>query len=481
MGDAPILVWFRQDLRLRDHPALSAAAALGPVVPVYLWSPEEEGPWAPGSASRWWLHHSLRRLGESLRERGTRLVLRRGPALETLRELVAETGARFVYWSRRYEPALRARDEQIRAALLEAGAQPVEFKSALLLDPEEITNRSGRPFQVFTPFWKTALERVQPPSPLRAPRLRAPARWPSSLPLEALGLEPRHAWADGLRAAWEPGEDGGQAQLRRFVAEALHGYAESRNRPDQRGTSRLSPHLHFGELSPGQVWAAIRRAGEGGGMPEPAWRSWAFVTELGWREFAHHLLVHFPATPSEPLRPEFARFPWRRDPEALRAWQRGRTGYPIVDAGMRELWATGWMHNRVRMIVASFLVKDLLIRWQEGAQWFWDTLVDADLANNTLGWQWSAGCGADAAPYFRVFNPTSQGEKFDPAGDYVRRWVPELGRLPQAWIHRPWEAPPEVLQAANVRLGPSYPEPIVSHTIAREIALEAYQRMRQKR
>ena len=291
-------------------------------------------------------------------------------------------------------------------------------------------------------------------------------------------MEQKLNWTAGLRAAWRPGTAGANAELQRFLRDGLLAYSEGRNRPDLVGTSRLSPHLHFGEISPRQVWQAAKRFAESQSIPASAWRRWQFLTEIGWREFAHHLLFHFPHTPEQPLRAEFARFPWRENPAWLRAWQRGQTGYPLVDAGMRELWSTGWMHNRVRMVVASFLVKNLLLPWQEGARWFWDTLVDADLANNTLGWQWTAGCGADAAPFFRVFNPVSQGEKFDPEGNYVRRWVPELARLPGAWIHQPWQAPTAALAASGVELGRTYPRPIVSHLISRELALEAYQAIR---
>ena len=291
-------------------------------------------------------------------------------------------------------------------------------------------------------------------------------------------MEQKLNWTAGLRAAWRPGTAGANAELQRFLRDGLLAYSEGRTRPDLVGTSRLSPHLHFGEISPRQVWQAAKRFAESQSIPASAWRRWQFLTEIGWREFAHHLLFHFPHTPEQPLRAEFARFPWRENPAWLRAWQRGQTGYPLVDAGMRELWSTGWMHNRVRMVVASFLVKNLLLPWQEGARWFWDTLVDADLANNTLGWQWTAGCGADAAPFFRIFNPVSQGEKFDPEGNYVRRWVPELARLPDAWIHQPWQAPAAVLAAAGVEIDRTYPRPIVSHLISRELALEAYQAIR---
>jgi deoxyribodipyrimidine photo-lyase len=474
------LVWFRLDLRLADNPALLAAIDRGaPIVPVYIWSPEEEGDWPLGAASRWWLHQSLRALTQSLEARGSRLIVRRGPALATLRDLVRETGAKAIHWNRRYEPAVVARDTAIKAALRDEGSAAESFNSALLFEPWTVANRSGRPFQVFTPFWRHCLSLGDPAVPLTAPeRLSAPARWPKSELLASLALEPQPDWAVGLRNAWQPGEAGAAANLRRFGEQAFNDYNDLRNRPDLPGTSRLSPHLHFGEISPRQVWHSVRAYAEARGPVNPGFSRSQFFAELGWREFAHHLLHHFPDTPREPLRAGFARFPWRTDPAALHAWQRGFTGYPIVDAGMRELWATGWMHNRVRMIVASFLVKDLLLDWREGARWFWDTLVDADLASNTLGWQWTAGCGADAAPFFRIFNPVSQGEKFDQAGDYVRRWVPELTKLPAKWIHRPWEAPAAVLGSAGISLGRSYPRPIISHAIAREVALEAFAKIR---
>ncbi len=469
------MVWFRHDLRLADNPALVAAILRGgPTLPVFLWSPEEEAPWEPGEASRWWLHQSLRALDESLRALGSRLLLRRGPSGAALLALARETGAKAVLWNRRYEPAVIARDARIKDELRAAGLEAASFNSALLHEPWTIHNQSGKPFQVFTPFWRHCLTHPDPAPPAVAPaKLAVPAAWPASAPLETLELEPRLPWAGGLRAAWQPGETGAQRQLGRFLQTALASYTDGRNRPDLTGTSRLSPHLHFGEISPRQVWHALASRAQ-----STAWRSSQFLAEVGWREFAHHQLYHFPHTPTEPLRPEFKKFPWHTDAALLRAWQKGCTGYPIVDAGLRELWTTGWMHNRVRMIVASFLVKDLLISWQEGARWFWDTLVDADLAQNTLGWQWTAGCGADAAPYFRVFNPITQGEKFDPTGAYVRRWCPELARLPNACLHQPHRAPSDLLRAAGVELGRSYPAPIVNHATAREVALEAFSRLK---
>jgi deoxyribodipyrimidine photo-lyase len=474
------ILWFRQDLRLADNPALAAALQRGrPVIPVFLWSPEDEGEWSPGGASRWWLHQSLERLDAALRAAGSRLIVRRGPAEAALRDLVRETGARAVFWNRRYEPACMARDAKIKEALRTSGLEVESFNAALLHEPWTIRNKSDKPFQVFTPFWRHCLTLPDPPAPTPAPaKIAPPERWPATRPLAELALLPRINWTSGMAAVWQPGPAGAHAQLDRFVSGAFVNYSEARNRPDLAGTSRLSPHLHFGEISPREIWHALRAAGGRNGVTAATWRNSQFLAEVGWREFAHHLLYHFPHTPTEPLRAEFKKFPWRGNTAWLRAWQRGRTGIPLVDAGMRELWTTGWMHNRVRMVVASFLVKNLLISWRDGARWFWDTLVDADLAQNTLGWQWTAGCGADAAPYFRIFNPVSQGEKFDPNGDYVRQWVPELAGLPAARIHQPWTASAAELARAGVKLGASYPEPIVSLGISREVALDAYAKMR---
>ena len=478
----PAIVWFRQDLRLRDNPALAAAVARGgPVIPVYIDDPDGEGAWKRGAASRWWLHHSLVSLDAALRSKASRLVVARGPAAEVLRGLVARAGARPVYWNRRYEPAAVAVEAAVEAALAGSGCETQRFNSALLFEPGTVTNRQGRPFQVFSPFWRHSLQ-LPVPEPTRgvAGALRPPPRWPLSLKIDGLGLRPRKHGDAGLAATWEPGEAGAARRLKHFVGNAIGRYDSARDLPGETGTSMLSPHLHFGELGPRQVWRAVKSLSKETGIFPLGKGERVFLSEIGWREFAHHLLFHFPETPTSPLRPEFRRFPWRPDPRGtrLKAWQRGLTGYPIVDAGMRQLWHTGWMHNRVRMIVASFLVKHLGLPWNEGAAWFWDTLVDADLANNTLGWQWSAGCGADAAPFFRIFAPVRQGQRFDPDGTYVRHWVPELSGLPVAYLHRPWEAPVEVLAAANVRLGATYPGPCVDHARARAAALEGFRQMR---
>ena len=422
------------------------------VIPVFIWAPEEEGDWPPGAASRWWLGRSLAKLSTELENRGSRLIVRRGPTAEALGRLVAESGADAIFWNRRYEPAAVARDGPLKLKLRERGLLAESFNGSLLFEPWTIRNQNGQPFQVFTAFWRACQSRLTAPSSKDAPRrLLSPEKWPHSLGLAELGLEPVVDWASGFREVWQPGESGAARQLKGFLADRLAAYPVNRERPGVVGTSRLSPHLHFGEISPGQVWRAVL-----GMMNEKPAACQAFLRQLGWREFAYYLLHHHPESPREALRKEFAAFPWRMDPERFKAWRQGRTGYPLVDAGMRELWRTGWMHNRVRMVAASFLVKHLLISWQDGAAWFWDTLVDADLANNTLGWQWVAGCGADAAPYFRIFNPSIQAKKFDSRGEYLRRWVPEM------------------------ESGDGYPDPIVDHKQARDRALEALTSIRKR-
>ena len=483
MAVSATIVWFRQDLRLQDNPALAAAMGGGaPVVPVYIWDAEGEGRWSAGGASRWWLHHSLAALDGALRERGLRLILVRGESRTVLRDLIKRTGATAVYWNRRYEPATIARDKKFKAELLATGVEAKSFNAALLFEPHTVKNKSGGPFQVFTPYWRHCQTlAVEEPVKLPGGSMVAPTKWPKSDELAALELLPRLGWAGGFSETWQPGEAGAAKRLKQFIARAMEAYGDQRNIPATEGTSSLSPHLHFGEIGPRQIWAAVRALSKESGIFPASRGAQVFLSEVGWREFAHHLLYYFPQTPVAPLREDFAAFPWQKNAAHLRAWQKGLTGYPIVDAGMKQLWHTGWMHNRVRMIVASFLVKHLRISWQAGAAWFWDTLVDADLANNTLGWQWSAGCGADAAPYFRIFNPILQGQKFDPEGGYVRRWIPELAKLPTEYVHEPWTAPPLVLTASGVNLGEHYPKPIVEHGAAREAALAALKSIRKPR
>lgn len=480
MAEEASIVWFRQDLRLEDNVALAEAVKRGgPIIPVYVWAPEEEGDWAPGAASRYWLHHSLKSLHEDLQSAGSRLIVRRGSSLDELESVARSVNAGVLFWNRRYEPAIRERDKRVKQAFKDRGVEVKSFNGSLLVEPWEVATKQGGPYKVFTPFWKACVQQLDPPEPLPAPKeIRAPDSWPKYLRVETLELEPKVDWAGGIRKAWSFGEDAAHERFEAFLDEWLPDYSEGRDRPERETTSRLSPHLHFGEIGPRQVWHAVQAAASEHNSREARLGAEKFLGELAWREFSYNLLYNFPHLPHAPMQEKFAGFPWGDDDEALEAWQRGETGYPIVDAGMRQLWETGWMHNRIRMIVASLLTKDLLISWKEGARWFWDTLVDGDLANNTQGWQWTAGCGADAAPYFRIFNPVTQGERYDPKGSYVRCWVPELAELPDKWIHKPWEAPTGVLEAAEVDLDKTYPLPIISHSEARARALAAYGRIK---
>ncbi|ESR23522.1 cryptochrome/photolyase family protein [Lutibaculum baratangense] len=469
-GEAAI-VWLRDDLRLADNPALHEAARSGRPILVLFVLEEVGGEPSRGAASLWWLHHSLAALGGALEQRGVELVLRRGDPARVLPETAKACRAGRVYCNRRYGRAGR-RDRDIAETLRDEGVELVLFSANLLHDPERLLTRSGTPYRVFTPFWKALAAEAPPRSPLPAPgRLEPAPDAPRGEDLADWHLLPTMPdWAGGLREAWEPGEHGGRERLRRFVESRLGNYAEGRDRPDRDDTSGLSPHLHFGEISPVQVWHAIDRHATGRNGEK-------FLSELAWRDFSYHLLDHSPDLGEANFNERFDAFPWDRNEKALEAWRTGRTGYPIVDAGMRQLWHQGWMHNRVRLIVGSFLVKDLMIDWRVGAAWFWDTLVDADPANNAASWQWVAGSGADAAPYFRIFNPVLQGERHDPEGDYVRRWVPELSRLPKRWIHKPWQAPEDVLAEAGVRLGDTYPRPVVDHSVARQRALALFQEL----
>ncbi|RDJ21269.1 deoxyribodipyrimidine photo-lyase [Bosea caraganae] len=473
---ASSLVWFRDDLRLADNSALAAAASRGPVFCLYI---HDEGPERRplGGAARWWLSRSLAALAKSLTDKGGALVLMQGDPARILPEVVAACGIDIVSWNRRYDGAAVALDTALKANLLAAGVKVESHNANLLNEPWEIATTSGTPMKVFTPYWRAARAKGEPATPGPAPeRIDAlplpPQLKKRALPLEALALEPTAPdWAGGLREAWMPGEAGARQALAEFLDGPIRGYGEERDRPDKAATSRLSPHLRFGELSPRQIWHAAQAAAHA----HPALQGDVdkFLSEIGWREFSYHLLFHNPGLATANYNRRFDRFPWRNDSAALRAWRRGQTGYPIIDASMRELWTTGWMHNRVRMVVASFLIKHLLIDWREGEAWFWDTLVDADPANNPASWQWVAGSGADAAPYFRIFNPVTQGEKFDPKGSYVRRWVPEIAGLGDKSIHQPWKARPAELAATNIRLGETYPEPIIALDLGRRRALDA--------
>ena len=477
MTAGPVIVWLRNDLRLVDNPALHAAAETGrPVVPCYVLDDTTPGDWRQGSASRWWLHHSLGSLARRLDRHGLPLVLRRGPAVAELANLVARTGADALYCNFASEPWARCDERR----LADLGIELRRFAGSLLFDPDHLRTRSGTPFRVFTPFWKTCLANAPPAPPLpEPPRMTAPAH---SLPGDTLadwGLLPvRPDWAGGLRAAWRPGEQPAQQALTAAAESVVGNYPATRDRPDCAGTSRLSPHLHFGEVTPRQCWHAVQTAMEAD--PEAVAGGQAFLRQLLWREFSAHLLVHFPTLPEHPFQPRFVALRYPGSREALHLWQRGLTGIPMVDAGMRELWHTGWMHNRVRMIAASLLVKNMRVDWRDGAAWFWDTLVDADLANNSASWQWVAGSGADAAPYFRIFNPVLQGRRYDPEGAYVRRYVPELSRLPGRHIHAPWQAPSSILTAAGVTLGTTYPYPCVDLTETRRRALADYRALTER-
>ena len=475
----PALVWLRDDLRLADQPALAAAVASGaPVLCIFVLDEQSPGLRPLGGASRWWLHHSLAALGESLAAIGGRLDILHGPAGESVPAVARAADASCVFWTRRYEAATIEIDTRVKAALTADGLWVESFNGQLLFEPWTLRTKMGDFYRVFTPFWRSCLSLPDPGQPTPAPRKLKGAEWPANAPervaLKALGLLPtKPDWAGGLRTAWIPGEVGAKAQLADFLDDGIASYASHRDRPDIRATSRLSPHLRFGEISARQALAAARHAVDSGKAPAKDVEK--FAAELGWREFSYHLLFHNPDLAHKNFQARFDAFPWREPPsKELTAWRLGRTGYPIVDAGMRELWKTGTMHNRVRMIAASFLVKDIMADWRIGEDWFWDTLCDADPASNAASWQWVAGSGADAAPYFRVFNPILPGLKFDPVGAYVRTHVPELASLPDEWIHKPWEAPPLILKAAKVSLPRDYPLPIVDHAQARDRALAAF-------
>lgn len=470
------IFWFRRDLRLADNPALHHALSHFNVIPVYLHCPDEQVPWMPGAASRWWLHHSLNRLNESLGRLGSKLVIRQGEnAKILLNELIEESGSRAVFWNRLYTPTARQRDQEIKSYLRDHGIEAESFNASLIHDPWVILKKDKTPYRVFTAWWVKMVE-----TGLKCDLLPAPKSMSSSvsslktLAIESLGLLSDHRWHAKFDEQWQTGEQAAQQQVKHMFRQVIDKYATQRDRPDVSGTSRLSPYLHFGEISPRQVLNELLNSIDAPVTAKGKSSAERFAAELGWRDFSAYLLYHFPDTVDRPLNRQFENFAWAKQyKDELMAWQEGRTGIPIVDAGMRELWATGWMHNRVRMIVASFLTKNLLIPWQEGADWFWDCLVDADLASNTMGWQWVAGCGADAAPYFRIFNPVLQGEKFDPEGLYIKKWIPEMAEVPDKYLHQPW-----VYKAAQPEHAVSkYPAPIVDLKESRERALQAYRKL----
>ncbi|QQZ30278.1 deoxyribodipyrimidine photo-lyase [Thiothrix subterranea] len=461
------IVWLRQDLRLADNPALyQACRTCEQVIPVFIDDPLPSSISQLGAASRVWLHHSLQALDTHLQTLGNRLILRQGAALPVLQQLIANTGATHVYWNRVYDPASLARDKHIKETLKQT-CEVHSFNASLLNEPWEVLKADGTPYKVFTPFWKAMLKHGIQHLPLPTPeRMVAPANLPDSLPLDALGLLPTIRWDTAMMTHWEVGEAAAMQKLLAFLPQGAD-YKEARNLPAQTGTARLSPHLHFGEISPRQAVYHTEHYLQTHPEADSGLRH--FVQEIGWREFSYHLLYHFPHTQERALDARFDVFPWADDYAAvLNRWQQGQTGFPIIDAGMRELWQTGWMHNRVRMIVASLLTKNLLVPWQVGEQWFRDTLVDADLASNVFGWQWTAGCGADAAPYFRIFNPILQSQKFDPEGEYIRRWVPELHARDNKQVHLPREL------GDGLR---DYPLPVVDLKISRERALTLFKRI----
>lgn len=467
------VVWFRRDLRVRDNPALITAQEKGyKVLPVFVWAPDEEGEWAPGAASRWWLHNALKRLEQKLKQRGLRLVIRSGSSRDQLKDVIQSSSAKAIFWNRRYEPEIIRRDANLKEEFKRMGLEVSSHSGSLLFEPWTVATSEGKPYRVFTPFSK-AVAKIPVAEPVAHPqRPEAAEVEVDSVAVDDLKLLPKVAWDGGINTFWATQTEDAQDWLDQFLDNSLVRYHSRRDVPGEMSTSRLSPYLAWGEISPGQIHDALKTCAEGKGKA-------TFYNEILWREFAYHVLYHFPKTPENPLQSKFNNFPWEPNEKLLTAWQQGQTGYPIVDAGMRQLWQTGWMHNRVRMIVASFLVKHLLQPWQSGARWFWDTLVDADLASNTLGWQWAGGCGADAAPYFRIFNPVIQGEKFDSKGYYVRHYLPELHRLPDEFIHKPWQAPVNVLAHSGVELGTNYPKPIVDLREGRERALNALKKLKE--
>ncbi len=476
--NSPIIVWLRYDLRLYDNPALHHACLKSDsILPIFILDDITPGSWKRGAAARWWLHHSLRSLQKDLEQKlSLPLILKKGNAAHILPRLIEDVGADGVYWNRNYEPWSIARDKKIKATLIDQGIDVQTFNGRLLFEPWEIENKSGQPFRVFTPFWKTCMSDPHLRDPYPIPSQKASNVSVNSDDLNSWDLLPtKPDWSGGMHDFWDIGEAAALKRFDDFVAQKINTYKDERDFPAIDATSLLSPHLHFGEISPLSIWHKVKPLLDSTPEKAPAYKNIRhFISEIGWREFSYHLLFHYPKTPDQPLYDKFQKVPWDKNEKSLNAWQKGLTGIPIVDAGMRQLWQTGWMHNRLRMLVGSLLVKNILIDWRAGEQWFWDCLVDADLANNTQGWQWVAGCGADAAPYFRIFNPVTQGERFDPDGNYVRRYVPELKNMPKQYIHKPWEAGPLILKEAGVTLGQTYPNPIVNLKTSREKALEAF-------
>ncbi|MEM7463776.1 MAG: deoxyribodipyrimidine photo-lyase [Pseudomonadota bacterium] len=474
--NAPAIVWFRDDLRIADNPALEYASSQNrPIIPLFIFETNLPEHAHLGGAQKWMLHHALKSLDANLKTLGARLILAEGDALEILQGLVSRHGAGSVYWNRRYTQYGIKTDINIKSTLTEDKIEARSFQAALLHEPSKILTAAGGPFKVYSPFWR-AFERQPAPRPvLPKPVQMTGMDGIGSLEIDDFALLPtRPDWASGLRETWDASESGAQDCLDEFVANGLHGYAKGRDIPAKKNVSRLSPYLRYGLVSPYQLWHAAVEA------DAPENDKLKFCKELVWREFSYHLLYHFPSLGWQNFNSSFDDFPWLKESRDIKAWQKGKTGYPLVDAGMRELWHTGYMHNRVRMVTASFLIKHLMVDWRVGERWFWDTLVDADPASNTASWQWVAGSGADAAPYFRIFNPIIQGKKFDPDGTYVRKWVPELSGLPDKYLHEPWLAPEHVQEEAGIQMGTSYPFPIVDHKAARDRALDAYKNLKKE-
>lgn len=481
MKEKIAICWFRQDLRLSDNPALVSAAKHHNVIPIYILDDKNiadskneaqynKAQYAMGAASRWWLHHSLNALNESL---GGNLSVYQGNPQDILADIIARFDVEAIYWNRCYEPWRIERDMKIKEYLKSQDISVETSNGSLLWEPWNIQKDDGTPYKVFTPFYrKGCLNSSEPREPLAIPKQVEYIKDSANIGIEALDLLPNIRWDQKMEEYWQIGEAAAHQRFDEFIEEGLASYKDGRNIPSKPYVSRLSPYLHFGQISPNQLWYRVRNIGDDKHIDH-------FCSELGWREFSYSQLYHNPDLPTKNLQDKFDNFPWEDNDQYLKAWQEGLTGVPMVDAGMRELWQTGYMHNRVRMIVGSFLVKNLQLHWHHGERWFWDTLVDADLANNSASWQWIAGCGADAAPYFRIFNPVTQGQKFDSSGEYVRKYIPEIAKLPDKYLFSPWEAPELILQTADVKLGETYPKPIVDLKQSREKALAAFSSLKQ--
>ena len=469
----PSILWFRVDLRLSDNPAFQKAIELGkPIIPIYILDDVDANNRKLGVASKWWLHNSLQSIHSELEKIGSKILFFRGNAEDVIKKIIEETNADTVLWNRRYEPWAVKRDKSIKENLISQSKNVFSFNGSLLYEPWEIKSKIGNPLKVFTPFKRALLNKGDVFEVSKSPNtIKSPSLWPSSLNVDDLDLVKNKSWTNKFANSWKPGSKTAKAKLISFKENKIRNYNKDRDIPSVLGTSKLSPHLRFGEISPKEIFIAMNDLEENDGVL-------TYKSEIIWREFAHNLLWYFPDIHEKPIKKEFSKFTWDNSQSNFDLWTKGMTGYPIVDAGMRELWSTGWMHNRIRMVTASFLTKHLLLPWQMGEKWFWNTLLDADPASNTSGWQWVSGSGADAAPYFRIFNPIIQGQKFDPKGEYVKKFIPELNNLPSKFIHEPWKADSALLKKSDIKLGETYPLPIVDHKFARERALKKYEEIR---